>query len=158
MPTTIATDFTDTIAARQERDGHTSITRDEAIRAIRAGLKRRTGRAWSVTGGRGTAYGWLRIDAPKARRTALYVASDERDPMTGRPVNVLTDTGTPQPYGLMTAADCAALGQALGFDAERDIRTMAQGISVASSTAHYVEFIARAEGRRPSAHGQQYWD
>ena len=46
-----------------------NITRDSAIAAIRAGLKRRSGKQWSVTGGRGTAWGWITIDAPPARRT-----------------------------------------------------------------------------------------
>src|SRR5919106_1076456 len=44
--------------------------RDEAIRQIRAALRRRSGRAWSVTGGRGTAWGWITITAPRARRAA----------------------------------------------------------------------------------------
>ena len=42
--------------------------RDETIRAIRAALKRRSGKAWSVTGGRGTAWGWITIDVPPAGR------------------------------------------------------------------------------------------
>jgi hypothetical protein len=52
-----------TPAARVEE-----LTRDEAIRRIRASLKQRSGRAWSVTGGRGTAYGWITITVPPARR------------------------------------------------------------------------------------------
>ena len=43
--------------------------RDEAISEIRAALKRRSGKTWSVTGDRGTAWGWITIDAPPARRT-----------------------------------------------------------------------------------------
>lgn len=50
--------------------------RDETIRAIRAALRRRTGRAWSVTGGRGTAWGWIRITAPPARRVGYGYLSD----------------------------------------------------------------------------------
>jgi hypothetical protein len=42
--------------------------RDEAIKRIRAALKRRSGKPWSVTGGRGTAYGWIEINAPPSRR------------------------------------------------------------------------------------------
>lgn len=45
------------------------ITRDSAISTIRAALRRRSGKAWSVTGGRGTAWGWITIEAPPARRT-----------------------------------------------------------------------------------------
>src|SRR6266568_29894 len=43
-------------------------TRDEAIVEIRAALKRRSGKTWSVTGGRGTSWGWVTIQAPPARR------------------------------------------------------------------------------------------
>ncbi len=64
--------------------------RDATIRAIRAALRRRTGRAWSVTGGRGTAWGWIRITAPPARRVA---------------------------FGYMTDEDRAELARALGLDA-----------------------------------------
>ncbi len=34
--------------------------RDEAIKRIRAALKRRSGKLWSVTGGRGTSWGWIK--------------------------------------------------------------------------------------------------
>lgn len=37
--------------------------RAEVIRRIRAGLRKRSGRAWSVTGGRGSSYGWISISA-----------------------------------------------------------------------------------------------
>ena len=42
--------------------------RNETIKTIRAALRRRSGKLWSVTGGRGTAWGWLTIDAPPAKR------------------------------------------------------------------------------------------
>lgn len=35
--------------------------RNTTIACIRAGLKARSGKAWSVKGGTGTAYGWIRI-------------------------------------------------------------------------------------------------
>lgn len=38
--------------------------RNEAIKAIRAGLKARSGMLYSVTGGTGTAWGWIHIDVP----------------------------------------------------------------------------------------------
>lgn len=63
--------------------------RDEAIRQIRAALRRRSGRAWSVTGGRGTAWGWITITAPPARRVE---------------------------YGSMSDTDRAELGELLGLD------------------------------------------
>lgn len=42
------------------------MNRDETIAAIKSALRRRSGHAWSVTGGRGTAYGWITI-APLPR-------------------------------------------------------------------------------------------
>ena len=41
--------------------------RSEAIERIRKALKRRSGKTWSVTGGRGTAWGWIHVSAPPAR-------------------------------------------------------------------------------------------
>lgn len=41
--------------------------RNKTIAAIKQALKARSGRAWSVTGGRGTAYGWIRINALPSR-------------------------------------------------------------------------------------------
>lgn len=42
-------------------------TADEAVREIRAGLKARTGKTWSVRNGRGTGWGWLRVSSPPKR-------------------------------------------------------------------------------------------
>lgn len=41
--------------------------RNEAIARIRAALKKRSGKLWSVRGGSGTAWGWISISAPPAR-------------------------------------------------------------------------------------------
>ena len=46
------------------------MTRSEVTKRIKAALRQRSGRPWSITGGRGTAWGWLTITAPKARLTA----------------------------------------------------------------------------------------
>ena len=46
----------------------TSTDRDATIATMRAALKRRSGKTWSVTGGRGTSWGWIEITAPPARR------------------------------------------------------------------------------------------
>lgn len=50
--------------------------RDETIKAIRQALRKRSGKAWSVTGGRGTAWGWIRITAPPARSTGYGAMND----------------------------------------------------------------------------------
>lgn len=44
-----------------------TIDRDDAIRLIREALKKRSGKAWSVKGGRGTGWGWITVSAPPAR-------------------------------------------------------------------------------------------
>ena len=63
--------------------------RDDAIRIIRKELKRRSGKTWSVKGGRGTAWGWITISAPPARLDK---------------------------FGSMSEADRAELAQLLGKD------------------------------------------
>lgn len=102
--------------------------RDQAIRAIRAALRRRTGRAWSVTGGRGTAWGWITVTSPPARRV--------------------------QPFGYMTDADRRELGEALGLVAPAH----AQGVSIPAGHDYRAEYVDRAEGRSPSVIGSPYWD
>ena len=64
------------------------MNRDEAITRIRKALKNRSAKSWSVTGGRGTDWGWLTIQAPPSRRET---ACD-----------------------YMTAEDCRELGELLG--------------------------------------------
>jgi len=52
---------------------------DVATKTIARLLRERTGRAWSVTRGRGTAYGWLTITAPPKRRAAFgYLSADDQ--------------------------------------------------------------------------------
>lgn len=41
--------------------------RDDTIKRIRKALRQRTGKAWSVRGGRGTAWGWIDICSPPRR-------------------------------------------------------------------------------------------
>jgi len=56
------------------------IDRATAIKKIKAALERRSGKTWSVTGGRGTAYGWLSINAPPARRTWQWAQTTTPEP------------------------------------------------------------------------------
>jgi hypothetical protein len=44
--------------------------RNEAIQRIRTGLRQRSGKSWTVRGGRGTAWGWIDIDVPPAREAS----------------------------------------------------------------------------------------
>lgn len=56
------------------------IDRAEAIDRIKRALKARSGKTWSVTGSRGTAWGWLTIHVPPKDRDAEgYMPKDRRD-------------------------------------------------------------------------------
>lgn len=102
--------------------------RDEAIERIKKSLKSRSGKSWSVKGGRGTAWGWIRISAPPRR---------------------CMNSGD-----CMTDEDCAALGELLGLGEP----VHRQGVSVPASGPYRQEYVDRAEGREPSVIGEQYWD
>lgn len=52
--------------------------RNETIDAIRAALKERSDRKWSVRGGTGTAWGWITITAPPARLDRGSMTDDDR--------------------------------------------------------------------------------
>ena len=52
------------------------IDRDAAIKLVREALKKRSGKVWSVTGGRGTAWGWITISAPPKRLSECDRMSD----------------------------------------------------------------------------------
>lgn len=111
--------------------------RSEAIARIKRGLQQRSGKTWSVTGGRGTAWGWLHIDAPPARRTYEW--------------DGITSTTE---FGHASLAERMELAQLLGLSAP----IHAQGVSVAASNAYYEEYVARAEGRTPDKIAEPYWD
>ena len=57
--------------------------RNEAITRIRTALRRRSGKAWSVTGGKGTAWGWIRIDVPPAFRSESTTLTNRRNELRG---------------------------------------------------------------------------
>ena len=103
--------------------------RDVTIKAIRAALKRRSGKTWSVTGGRGTAWGWIEITAPPARRVNTWTVTED---------------------------DARELRELLALPYMRweNCRT----VSVPDSPAYYAEYVARAEGRTPEVTGTPYWD
>lgn len=102
------------------------ITYDQAATQIRAALKRRSGKAWSVTTSRGTGYGWLRIVSPLARRSQM-------------------------PFH-MTEADRVELRDLLNIP---DGQCNGQGVSVPPSEEFYHEFIDRAEGNEPMIFGER---
>ena len=112
--------------------------RNEAITKIKAALKRRSGKSWSVTGGTGTAYGWIRIDVLPAQRKYTFDGTE------------LTTT----PCGYASLAARTELAQLLGF--KEPIHP--QGRPIPASYDYYEEYISRAEGVTPTIYGQQYWD
>lgn len=117
--------------------------REEAIQRIKAGLRRRSGKQWSVTGGRGTAWGWLRIDAPPTRRRFDWEGQPVEEgvqPVEGR--------------GYMSLEDRRELAALLGLTDP----IHPKGESVPASHDHRQEYVDRAEGRTPSRVGVPYWD
>lgn len=120
--------------------------RNATIAAIRAALKRRSGKAWSVTGGRGTAWGWIHVDAPPARRTAHWIGATDDDVKAQ-----LVDTG--KPGGHTPPAELAELAKLLGLEGVHH-----QGLSIPAGYDYRREYIDRAEGREPGVIGTPYWD
>lgn len=110
--------------------------RDATIQAIRAALKRRSGKDWSVKGGRGSDWGWLRITAPLRRRVRIH-----GDPF-------------PEETAQVTLEDRTELAELLGFPGETDSPYR----RVPDTPDYYREFIDRAEGRVPSVCGVWIWD
>ena len=125
--------------------------RDEAIKQIKAALQRRSGKPWSVTGGRGTAWGWITIDAPPARRTWSHRL--KAGSVMNRPEDYEEyDTGTPG--GSMGPEDRAELGRLLGLENGAHH----QGVSIPASNAHYQEYTQRAESGTCAKVAEAYWD
>jgi hypothetical protein len=125
--------------------------RNETIIRIRRALKTRSGKLWSVRGGSGTAWGWIDISAPPARCTWSHRL--KAGSVTDRPEDY-EDYDAGEAGRLMSPADRAELGQLLGLDRPAHC----QGVSIASSSEHYREYIDRAEGRTPAKVAQPYWD
>ena len=131
------------------------MTRNEVIAEIRAALKRRSGKAWSVTGGRGTAYGWLTVTAPPARCTWSHrlKLGESGSKLPDVPGNYEEfDTARPG-AGHISPAERAELSALLGLE-----RVYADGWQVPSSNDHYAEALDRANGRPPAKIAEQYWD
>lgn len=51
--------------------------RQATINVIRASLRARSGKTWSVTGGTGTAWGWITISSPPKRRNEFGCMTPE---------------------------------------------------------------------------------
>lgn len=87
--------------ARETAHAGRHIDRNEAIVAIKAALKKRSGKTWSVKGGRGTAWGWITITALPARLGDGGSMSDEDRVELGK---LLGLEGPAEMYGESVAA------------------------------------------------------
>lgn len=123
--------------------------RNQTIALLKELLKQRTGTSWSVRGGKGTAWGWIKIESMPARQT--WRSRLKEGAMSNAPENFERyDSG--MPGGSMSPDDIAALSDALGK------RVHCQGESVAASTQHRLEVLQRAAGVQVTAKPEQYWD
>lgn len=145
-----------------------AIDRDETIKRIRQALAKRSGRQWSVKGGRGTAWGWIRISVPPSKlgcarlhefdwQTNVCTACDSRRFGPREPGDAWSCSGhvcTDTCYRrYITPEDREELAGLLGLT---DVHF--QGQSIPSGGDYYVEYIDRAEGRTPRTFGVPYWD
>lgn len=115
------------------------IDRNEAIKRIRVALKKRTGRPWSVTGGRGTAWGWITVQAPPKRRVD-HIQSETWD--RANPDKLLfTEVAPPAGgNGLYTnLEDCAELAKIFSLD---KLHIHAQGLSISPDSNEYYVYLA----------------
>lgn len=123
--------------------------RNFAIATIRKALKQRSGKSWSVTGGTGTAWGWIHIDAPPKRRTWQHVLPPGmRDESENY---VWVDSG--KPGGYTGPPELKELASLLGLD-----YVHFQGVSIPASSDYREEYMDRAQGVEPHVIGTPYWD
>ena len=126
--------------------------RDVVIKTIRTNLRRRSGKDWSVKGGRGTAWGWIEIDAPPRRCTWTFVdVTGERDEFGNQRDEEVNDPS--RRYGHMSPDDRKELARLLGLETVHF-----QGVSIPASTDYRREYVARSAGETPDVLGTPYWD
>lgn len=122
------------------------IERNEAIARIKKALKARSGKVWSVTGSRGTAWGWITIDAPPARRTWHYERKLS-DFQFGGDYQEVNDPS--REFGHMSPDDRKELAELLGVE-----NVHHQGQSIPPDSREW--FVLAAEGTGRSAIIDQY--
>lgn len=117
------------------------IHRDEAIKRIRKALKQKSGKSWSVTGGRGTAWAWIRVQAPPKRRVAHRENPAWKcwDMDTEEPAYFEYRDETGQRNYYTSDAECKELARLFGLD--RPVHY--QGLSLPSDSTEF--YVARAE-------------
>jgi len=129
--------------------------RDEAIKRIREALRRRSGKVWSVKAGRGTAWGWLTVDAPPARRTWAFELLPET-PFThddGRPIP-WEERGTWSPTGGHYTSPAERCELAALLDLRPPIHQ--QGVSIPPDS--WEVYVRKAEGEVGVNEPEHHWD
>lgn len=119
------------LETKHKRDEIRDIAGDSqnTIEAIRDALRRRSGKAWSVSRGRGTSYGWITIISPPRRCAG--------------------------PFRYMTNEDRTELGELLGLSEPVHF----QGEHIPASTAYRRVYLARAlYGDSLGFTAEPYWD
>ena len=130
-----------------------NLNRNEVITQIKKSLKRRSGKNWSVTGGRGTSYGWITIDAPPSRRTFINTPKQHNVVAMLPGLENWEEIDTGKSGGHTGPADRAELARLLGLKTVH-----CQGESIPASSDYRQEYLDRAEGKQPSVFGKPYWD
>src|SRR4051812_15651258 len=87
--------------------------RNDAIKLIRQSLRQRSGKAWSVRGDRGSAWGWIKVSSPPAR------CADQ--------------------WGTMAEAECKELGELLGLSRPAHH----QGVTIPDGSDYRREYVDR---------------
>jgi hypothetical protein len=132
------------------------MNRNETIARIKAALKRRSGKNWSVTGDRGTAWGWLKIDAPPSRRNWIRMPSGKMrkdHPHLKEYMEIPLPPDSTCEFGHISPDERKELADLLKLE-----YVHTDGVSIPASNDYYQEYIDRAEGRTPSVIGEPYWD
>lgn len=138
-------------------------SRNEAIAEIKRALRERSGKTWSVTGGRGTAWGWITISAPPSRRGCAEqhrFATAETCGDCGADRQFVADYSCSAHVcdsrcygGYIVPAERVELAALLGL-----AHVHPQGVNIAAGSDYRAEYVARARGEAPTVRGQQYWD
>lgn len=133
----------------------TSLDRDDAIKLIREALKKRSGKAWSVKGDRGTAWGWINISAPPKRRVAHDYNPDfhRDDPVPDVPA-YFENTEDRERAWYMSEDDCIELGELLNLGRPAHC----QGVSIPAASDYRRFYVAAARGLVPTDSPTPYWD
>ena len=134
----------------------TTLDRDDAIKLIREALKKRSGKTWSVTGGRGTGWGWITIMSPPARRVAHDLNPDYHrdDPKPGAPSHFENADAPKDRRWYMSEADSIELAELLGL--ARPVHCQGENIPAASDYRRF--YVARALGLEATDNPTPYWD